>query len=170
MRMLVFGLALITGAAFSLSGCNASGSDPSAATPSTRAQLDPLAKQFGEYVIKGDWSSAYAMTTPGFQASTPIADMQKQYEDRLAELRRSEPTLTLDKVEADVGELPVDEAQAARYGVKSVPPQSTWKAWMFATLIGTDTQGRSIGLETRLFVVSDNGQDKFAHVYFDHIN
>lgn len=129
-----------------------------------------LAKQFGDFVIAGDWASAYAMTTPAFQASTPVGDLQKQYSEILTQLRQGEPAFTPDKVDVSQGELPVDESQAARYGVKTVPPRSTWKAWMFATLVGNDSQGRAMGMEVRLFVVSDNGQDKFAHVYFDHIN
>lgn len=129
-----------------------------------------LAKQFGDFVIAGDWTSAYAMTTPAFQSTTPVGDLQKQYNEILAQLRQGEPSFTPDKTEVDQGEMPVDESQAARYGVKTVPPKSTWKAWMFATLLGNDAQGRAMGMEVRLFVVSDNGQDKFAHVYFDHIN
>ena len=43
-------------------------------------------------------------------------------------------------------------------------------AGIVSDLVGKDSQGRAMGTEVRLFVVSDNGQDKFAHVYFDHIN
>jgi len=129
-----------------------------------------FAKQFGDFVIAGDWKSAYAMTTSAFQAGTPVGDLQKQYDEILTQLRRREPAFTPDRVEVDSGELPVDESQAARYGVRAVPPRSTWKSWMFCFLLGDDSKGRAMGMEVRLFVVLDNGEDKLAHVYFDHIN
>ncbi len=153
----------------SVLGCSFGGSGGSGSSgDSTDHTYDAIAKQFGQSVLKGDWASAYAMTTPEFQATTSQADLQKEYDDLIAEIKQSDPTFKPNYVEIDHGDLPIDEKEAKdTYGFKTMPPKSQWRAWLFSLIgEGNEKDGMDRGVEARLFVVDQNGQGKFAHVEF----
>jgi len=134
----------------------------------TATAYDSMVKQFGESVMKGDWSAAYAMTTPEFQKTTSQADMQKQYEDVVNQIKQAEPDFKPNMVQVEHGELPSDEKDASEtYHFKTIPPKSTWKGWMFSEIGVGDKDGMDHGLEAGVFVVELDGQPKLAHVEFE---
>ena len=153
-------------------GCSFEGAGGDAAMAETvDTSYDGLAKQFAQSVQRGDWAAAYAMTTPEFQATTTQAGLQKEYDDLIAEIRKDEPAFTPNMIEIDRGDLPSDEKEAKEtYEFKSIPPKSEWKAWLSASMGTGDKDGFERGVEAWLFVVSHNGENKFAHVEFAYLD
>ena len=151
----------------SAAGCFMGGDD-GPEQPASTAQHDDIAKQFGQHVMKGDWASAYAMTTPAYQATTTQAAMQKEYDDKYAVMVQQDPTYKPNWIDVDHGSLPTDEKEAREdFHFKTVPPKSEWLAWVFCEIGEGDAQAMEQGLTAELFVVNDNGQPKIAHVEFD---
>ncbi|MEA2552259.1 MAG: hypothetical protein QOJ65_435 [Fimbriimonadaceae bacterium] len=130
---------------------------------------DPAVRKFGEAVMKGDWPTAYAMTTPAFQATTSQVQLQAEYDKLIADIVKDDPTFKPNTVQVEQGGLPSSEAEAKdTYDFKTMPPKSQWKAWMFAE-IGEAVQGTmERGLEARVLVIEEQCQPKFAHVEFGY--
>lgn len=154
----------------SLAGCSMGGGGEDV-QPASVAQHDDLAKQFGNHVLKGDWTSAYAMTTSAYQATTTQAAMQKEYDDLAAEILKDDSTYKPNMVDVGHGDLPTDEKEAREdLHFKTVPPKSEWLAWLFSEIGEGDKDGIERGISAELFVVNDNGQPRFGHVEFEFMD
>lgn len=153
-----------------LAGCSSDlNGDPNEGSGdgSISTAYDSIAKDFGNDVMKGDWTSAYALTTSEFQATTSQAEMQKQYDDLVADIVKDDANYKPTMVEVDHGSLPSDEKEAKEiYNLKTMPPKDSWKAWLFSIIGEGDSDGIERGVEAQVLVVEVNGQNKLAHVEF----
>ena len=68
-------------------------------------------------------------------------------------------------VKVDRGPLPNDEAEARKYGVRTVPAPSTWRLWGCAS-VGQGDEYMEQGVDAWVLVVEDGGATKIAHVEF----
>lgn len=127
---------------------------------------DPMVKQFGEAVLRGDWATAYGMTTPEFQATKSQSQLQQEYDALVAEIVKDDPSYKPNMVEAGHGELPSNEQEAVKYGIHPVPPKSSWKAWAYAAIGEGDANGLDRGIDAWVLVTEQGGQAKFSHVEF----
>lgn len=149
-------------------GC---GGDAGEAEGSERAEYEAIARQFGEHVLKGDWAAAYAMTTSQFRGAVPQARLKADYDDLLRQIRQDDPGFQPNRVEADFGTLPTDEAEAKdTYDILMVPPKATWRAWMASGIGFGDEQTILRGIDAWLLIVDDLGQLKIAHVDFEFMD
>lgn len=126
---------------------------------------DPYVRSFGEAVLNEDWQAAYAMTTPAFQADYSMQQMQESYQELVSGIREHEPDYKPNRVRVDRGSLPSSEDEAKKYGVRTVPPQSTWRSWSCAS-IGHGDEYMECGVDAWMLVVEESGSPRIAHVEF----
>jgi hypothetical protein len=152
-------------------GCGSGAASDAEERSDERAAHEALARQFGEHVLRGDWAAAYAMTTGQFRGAVPQSQMRADYENLLREIRSDDPAFQPNRVEADSGTLPSDEAEAKdTYGIRLVPPRASWRAWMSAGIGFGNDQGIERGIDAWLLIVDDLGQLKIAHVDFEFMD
>ena len=160
---------LLTAAAIGAIGCSSDLSMGAGDESSDNSAYDSIAKQFGNDMKDGNWSDAYSLTTAAYKATTTQAQMQKQYDDMVAEIKKDDSTYAPNMVDVGHGELPDDEKDAEEtYEFKNVPPKSTWKAWLFAEVGVGDKDAMERSISADLFVVDENGQNKIQYVEFEY--
>lgn len=151
-------------------GCQPDVEEGGVAGSALRADSQSLAKRFGEAVLDGNWTAAYALTTADFRKQMSVDQMTAGYAELAATLREQDSQYLPDTVEVHV-DSPPGSMSVARdgYGIPNPPPQGTWRSWSFV-LIGQKAPGADAvapGVNAKLLIVDDAGTLKIAWVAWE---
>lgn len=152
-------------------GCKSRGSAEGGES-STNAK--EVGQRFGDFVMKGDWNGAYALTSPDFQSKTTASALQSQYDQLIAEIRKDDPKFAPNFVDVYEGSLPETDAEAKEdYSLSTVPPKADWRGALAVAIGWADNEEpRTIerGVDSNVFVVDTSSGLKIASVEFDFMD